>query len=240
MLMKTFTKLINTVIMAAILFAFTSISLDTKAQVVTHPISGISTTAQFFSYMHRVSDSTGIEIKYFVVKAPNGDIKTAADACDVCWAHYKGYVQLGTFMRCVNCGNSYPIDNLGSVGTGGCWPSYVPHTEDALNVIIQETDLIAQAGKFQEVPMWHVGIGNVLDLPSSYIIAQRSDDLLLTMPQIEAERVLRVVNMQGQVIYRTITTANEEVISTANMPKGVYFITIESKDKKYIRKISLN
>lgn len=207
---------------------------------VTHPIADITTTAKFFSYMHRVSDSTGIEIKYFIVKAPNGEIKTAADACDVCWAHYKGYVQLGNFMRCVNCGNSYPIDNLGSAGTGGCWPSYVPHTEDATNVIIQISDLVAQAGKFQEVPMWHVGIGQITDLPENYLVMSNNGQLKLHMPTVNTERTIRLVNLNGQVVFYEMSSSAMELIDISNLAEGLYFLTIETKDKKFIRKLSLN
>ena len=96
-------------------------NLVVNGQNIKHSLAGITTTMNFYSYIYRINDSTGIEIKYFIVEAPNGIIKTCFDACDICYQYHLGYTQLGTYTRCVNCGNTYPIkQNSKSSG------SYVP------------------------------------------------------------------------------------------------------------------
>ena len=63
-------------------------------------------------------------IKFFIVKDKKNNIKTAFDACDVCYKSRKGYSQNGDDMVCNNCGNHYPISELGTANLrGGCWPA---------------------------------------------------------------------------------------------------------------------
>ena len=73
----------------------------------------------------------------------NGLIKTAFDACDVCYGSYKGYRQEGDSMICNNCGNSYPISGLGTEnkGGGGCWPGYLPSEIKGEYLIIKKSDI---------------------------------------------------------------------------------------------------
>jgi uncharacterized membrane protein len=103
------------------------------------PLSGVTEQAQFYNYNG---------IKYFAVKASNGDIKTAFDACDVCGGR-KGYRQEGTDMICNNCGRYFAIDQLGSknIYGGGCWPGYLAHTIGGDYVVIKTSDL--KAGGYQ-------------------------------------------------------------------------------------------
>ncbi len=104
---------------------------------ISIPISDITGTARYYSY-----DADGIEMKYFAVEGTDNKIHVALDACDVCYGAKKGYAQLGDIMRCINCGNQYPINSLGTENTrGGCWPSYIPITIEGNNVLINETDL---------------------------------------------------------------------------------------------------
>jgi uncharacterized membrane protein len=45
-------------------------------------------------------------------------------------------------MLCINCGNQYSINSLGTENTaGGCWPSYLPMRIDEDYIIINEFDL---------------------------------------------------------------------------------------------------
>ena len=84
---------------------------------ISIPLSEISETAKFYEYNG---------VKYFVVKASDGTIKTGFDACDVCYGSNKGYRQEGEYMVCNNCGNKYPIIGLATENKnpGGCWPGY--------------------------------------------------------------------------------------------------------------------
>lgn len=105
---------------------------------VSIPLSEITTKAKYYEY-----DSERIKTKFFTVKANDGTIKTAFDACDVCYTEKKGYRQEGNYMVCNNCGNRYPIDGLGTKNKtpGGCWPSYLPNTLEGDNIIIKKSDL---------------------------------------------------------------------------------------------------
>jgi uncharacterized membrane protein len=82
----------------------------------------LSSTAQFFE-----EEIDGVKIKFFAIKDENGEIKTAFDACDVCFNSKKGYTQDGEYMVCNNCGNRYHVSGLGTENKarGGCWPSYL-------------------------------------------------------------------------------------------------------------------
>lgn len=102
------------------------------------PLSEISEKAKWYEY-----ESNGINIRFFVVKASDGSIKTGFDACDVCYRNKKGYRQEGSYMVCNNCGNRYPINGLGTENKnpGGCWPGYLPSRVDEDNLIIKRSDL---------------------------------------------------------------------------------------------------
>ncbi|MBL7206136.1 MAG: DUF2318 domain-containing protein [Candidatus Aenigmarchaeota archaeon] len=104
----------------------------------TIPITEISETAKFYEY-----DSNGVTVRFFVVKANDGNIKTAFDACDVCYRSKKGYRQDGEYMVCNNCGNKYPITGLGTENRnpGGCWPSYLASIIIGNELIIQKSDI---------------------------------------------------------------------------------------------------
>lgn len=107
-------------------------------------ISDISTTATFYSY-----DSNDKSIRYFVVKDSQGNMHVAFDACDVCYGAKKGYRQDDELMKCLNCGQKFPIVSLGVENTaGGCWPSYLPMVIDNDTVVIKISDLIAKSYMF--------------------------------------------------------------------------------------------
>ena len=82
-------------------------------------------------------------IRFFAIKAEDGSIKTAFDACDVCYSSNKGYRQEGDYMICNNCGNRYPISGLGTENLkgGGCWPGYLPSKVEGDYLIVKEKDL---------------------------------------------------------------------------------------------------
>ena len=217
--MKSFKHPITTLTILILVLLMFGTTIKSEAQVVTHPLSGISTTATFHSYVHRINDTTGIEIKYFIVESPTNGIKTAFDACDVCWAQYKGYVQLGNFMRCVNCGNTYPSDDLGAQGTGGCWPSYLPHTTDGTDLIIEVADLIPGAFMFEEVPMdppASTGIVQSSNLPVYFEVNNQPGLISLNMPSVKTERIVRVISLNGQVSFSERTFTSELIINTGD------------------------
>ena len=111
-------------------------TVSTGSQILI-PISEIGTSAKFYSY-----ESNGIDIKYFLVKGSDDVIHAAFDACDVCYNAKRGYRQDGNVMTCLNCGLTFPINELGESNTGGgCWPSYLPIKIEGDNIIIEQSDL---------------------------------------------------------------------------------------------------
>jgi uncharacterized membrane protein len=109
-------------------------SSGSNAKTIEIALSQVSEQAKFYEY-------EGIE--YFIVKASNGDIKTAFNACDICYTSKKGYRQEGNDMVCNNCGNHYAISGLGTENLkgGGCWPGYLPSEVQGDNIVIKISDL---------------------------------------------------------------------------------------------------
>ena len=105
-----------------------------EGDVISISLSEISEKAKYYE-----AEGT----KFFVVKDLRGNIKTAFDACDVCYSSRKGYRQEGNYMICNNCGNKYPISGLGTENLqgGGCWPGYLPSEIQGENLIIKKSDL---------------------------------------------------------------------------------------------------
>ena len=110
------------------------------AGVIKIPLDEVSKTAAFYDY-----DG----IRFFVVKAKDGNVKTAFDACDVCYRSGKGYRQEGDDMICNNCGNYYPISGLGTKNLkgGGCWPGYLPSKTEGDYLVIEKVAL--ESGRYR-------------------------------------------------------------------------------------------
>ncbi|MBC8434988.1 DUF2318 domain-containing protein [archaeon] len=113
-----------------------------EGDYVKIPLSGISKTAEFYNFK-------GIE--FFVVESKEGLVKTAFNACDVCYRSKKGYRQEGDDMICNNCGNHYAISGLGTQNLrgGGCWPGFLRSSIDGEYLIIKKTDLENGRYRFQ-------------------------------------------------------------------------------------------
>ena len=120
-------------------------NIDAEGNVVKIPISEIGTSAKWYTY-----DSNGVTTKYFAVKGNDGKIHVAIDACDVCYSSKLGYDQTNDVMTCNNCGQTFPIDSIGTENlSGGCWPSYLPYEIDGGNVIINTLELDKKQYMFQ-------------------------------------------------------------------------------------------
>ena len=90
-----------------------------KGGYLAIPIADLSQTASFYK-----ADIDGAEIELVVLKDSKGNLRTAFNACQVCYSSGKGYyVQDGNYLVCQNCGNSFTIDQVG-IASGGCnpWP----------------------------------------------------------------------------------------------------------------------
>jgi uncharacterized membrane protein len=112
--------------------------------VVTIPVAKLADgKARFYKF-----GEGGKEITFFAVKAPDGSIKTAFDACDSCYQSKKGYGQQGDKMNCKNCNQKFAINRLGPNATGGCNPGYLPHQLNGGAITLKASDLMGGARYF--------------------------------------------------------------------------------------------
>lgn len=52
-------------------------------------------------------------------------------------------------MHCINCGRTFPINQIGTSNTaGGCWPSFIQTTNDGDDIVIDISDLEEKAYMF--------------------------------------------------------------------------------------------
>jgi len=125
---------------AASVFAFSLGKYEkvkTNGAVVTIPVARLSDgKVRFYKF-----EDNGKEIAFFAVKAPDGSVRTAFDACDACYRDKKGYEQQGDKLNCKNCNQKFAINRLGPNATGGCNPGYLPHQLSGSSISISVQDL---------------------------------------------------------------------------------------------------
>ncbi len=93
------------------------------------------TAARYFVY-----SAGGKEIKFFVVRATDGTVRAALDACQACYHAKLGYRQNGDTLVCNNCGMSFRSTDVGHV-TGGCSPIPLRNSQDGTTMIVKASDL---------------------------------------------------------------------------------------------------
>jgi len=138
--MSKFVYLLSALILALVLSACgqTGKYKELKAQngLITIPESEVSDTQAHYYYT--VVD--GKEIKFFLVRAEDGIVRAAFDACDVCYPEKKGYRQEGDFMVCNNCGQKFDTSRINEV-KGGCNPSPLNRGLDGKQITIKVDDI---------------------------------------------------------------------------------------------------
>jgi hypothetical protein len=98
--------------------------------------------AHFYTFL-----VNGKPIEFFVVKASDGQVRAAFNACDVCFSAKRGYLQDGDVMVCQNCGSRFPLEKINFV-RGGCNPSPLTRTVVGDTLVILESDLAQGAQYF--------------------------------------------------------------------------------------------
>jgi hypothetical protein len=91
--------------------------------------------AHFFAYV-----SGGKTLTFFVMKAMDGSIRTAFDACVACNHAKLGYRQEGQLVVCNNCGMGFKPVDVGKA-TGGCTPIPVNKSMDGKMLVLKAKDL---------------------------------------------------------------------------------------------------
>jgi len=109
-----------------------------RTKAYPKPPLSLGSCARHFQY----KADEGMSIKYFVLKSSDGVIRSAFDACDVCWPAGKGYYQEGDVMVCRNCGRKFASVLVNEV-KGGCNPAPLTRTVGNSEVVIQVEDILA-------------------------------------------------------------------------------------------------
>ncbi len=91
--------------------------------------------ASYFVY-----NAGGKEIKFFVLRALDGTVRAALDACQSCYHAKLGYRQSGDTLVCNNCGMGFKSTDVGHV-TGGCSPIPLQNSQDGTTLIVKTKDL---------------------------------------------------------------------------------------------------
>ncbi len=109
----------------------------TDSDTTIIPVSKVDDgKAHFYNY----ESSSGVTIRFFVLKSSDGVFRAAFDACDVCYSAKKGYRQEGDYMVCNNCGNKFPSTKINEE-KGGCNPASLDRTIDGGNIVIKNADI---------------------------------------------------------------------------------------------------
>jgi len=98
--------------------------------------------AHFFQF-----DSPRGPVKFFVLQAPDGQVRAALDACDVCYKEKKGYRQDGSEMVCINCENRFPAEKINLV-RGGCNPVPLTRRITGDTLVLDAAELERMSGYF--------------------------------------------------------------------------------------------
>lgn len=104
----------------------TSNFLGTKGQFVALADSEITLPANEINdgnaHFYNTTLPDGDPVYFFAVKSPDGNLRAAANGCQVCGGALQGFRQEGDFMKCNTCGNEYPLNKI-ATEKGGCNPA---------------------------------------------------------------------------------------------------------------------
>ena len=111
-------------------------AVTAKNGEVTVPLDVLQgSTASFFVY-----NANGKDIKFFLLRASDGTVRLALDACTACNHAKLGYRQSGEAMVCNNCGMSFKSTDVGKI-SGGCSPIPVKNSQDGKTLTVKAKDL---------------------------------------------------------------------------------------------------
>ena len=92
-------------------------------------------TASYYVY-----NAGGKDIKFFMLRASDGTVRLALDACTACNHAKLGYRQNGEAMVCNNCGMSFRSTDVGNI-SGGCSPIPLRNSQDGKTLVVKAKDL---------------------------------------------------------------------------------------------------
>lgn len=116
-------------------------SIEPDNGLLTIPVAEISDgNAHYF----QVKADDGVMVSFFAVRSGDGVIRTAIDACDVCYKSGKGYAKEGDYMKCLNCGMKFATSRINIV-KGGCNPAPLTRNVQGDHLVISMADINANS-----------------------------------------------------------------------------------------------
>lgn len=93
------------------------------------------------AHFYRHSTSRG-EVRFFIIKAADGNIRAAFDACEICHNERRGYRQARHMMVCNYCGRTSPVTQTGTVRVGrDCNPVPIETAVEGAQVLLKAASL---------------------------------------------------------------------------------------------------
>ena len=115
--------------------------LTAQGNVVRVPVAGVSDGNM---HLFRINIG-GTELRFMVIRKPDGNWGTALDACSICG--WSGYRQSGSNIICRNCASAIYVPTIGQAG--GCNPVGVPSHVEGQQLVM---DLSALSDAARNVP----------------------------------------------------------------------------------------
>lgn len=98
------------------------------------------------AHFYRGTTDGGGEIRFFVIKASDGVLHAAFDACELCYKEHRGFRQSGHTMVCNACGRVFPVASIDQ-GRGDCHPISLDRDLQRQHVTI-ETAALQKGAKY--------------------------------------------------------------------------------------------
>ena len=92
------------------------------------------------AHFYRGTTDGGGEIRFFVIKASDGALHAAFDACELCYKEHRGFRQSGHTMVCNACGRVVPVASIDQ-GRGDCHPISLDRDVQGEHLLLKTTAL---------------------------------------------------------------------------------------------------
>ncbi len=99
------------------------------------------------AHFYRYTTAGGREIRFFVIKTPDGVVRSSFDSCELCYKQRRGYRQAGDMLVCNACGRTFPSVRI-NVAHGGCNPASLEGTVEGDQVLLKAASLELGAAYF--------------------------------------------------------------------------------------------
>ncbi|MCX5865138.1 MAG: DUF2318 domain-containing protein [Deltaproteobacteria bacterium] len=143
--MKKTSVVVATVVMSMVLVGTAMAGFWGDKVVTLTPAKGrleipVAAVSDGKAHHFKVQATDGVMVTFFVIKSSDGVVRTAMDACDVCYRAGKGYEQNGDDMVCQNCGMRFPSAKINEV-KGGCNPAPLTRVIEGDKLVIAMADI---------------------------------------------------------------------------------------------------